>query len=226
MRVALVFSAICVLLACGPEEAGNWLSLDRHALLGGEAWRLWTGHLVHFSAMHAAADIALLLVVAAIVESEIGGRATVLVLLIGAPLISVSLTLLVPELAVYKGSSALSALLGFVGVTHIWRRVRRLRFALGCVGLVAIMKTFLDANACLPGFSSLPDGVCVAWQAHLIACLIGAALTRAGVGRPSRYCFISNSASAVVPTRTLPHNRPPISIGMAMSQRISPVSRR
>jgi len=175
MRLAIVLSLICGILACAPGEAVNWLSLDRHALLSGEVWRLWTGHLVHFSAMHAAEDIMLLFVVTAIAEREIGGWATGIALLVGAPLISLSLILLVPDLALYEGSSGLSAFLGFIVGALIWRRSPHLRFMIGCIGLVAVAKASLDATGFLAGFSSVPEGVRVAWQAHVIAWLIAAA---------------------------------------------------
>lgn len=180
MRVAIVLSLICGLLACAPEQAVNWLTLDRHALSSGEVWRLWTGHLVHFSAMHAAEDIILLFVVAAIAEREIGGRATAIALLISAPLISLGLILLVPDLALYEGSSALSAFLGFIVGTLIWRRAPHLRFAIGCIGLVVVAKTSLDAAGVLAGFSSVPEGVRIEWQAHVIAWLIAASLMAIG----------------------------------------------
>jgi membrane associated rhomboid family serine protease len=175
MRVAIVLSLICGLLAGAPGEAVNWLSLDRHALLSGELWRLWTGHLVHFSAMHAAEDIMLLFVVTAIAEREIGGRETAIALLVGAPLISLGLILLVPDLARYEGSSGLSALLGFIAGTLIWRRSPHLRFAIGCIGLAVIAKTSLDAAGFLAGYASVPAGVRIAWQAHVIAWAIAAA---------------------------------------------------
>lgn len=175
MRVAIVLSLICGLLACLPGEAVNWLSLDRHALLSGEVWRLWTGHLVHYSAMHAAEDIVLLFVVTAIAEREVGGWATGIALLVGAPLISLGLILLVPDLALYEGSSGLSAFLGFIAGTLIWRRSPHLRFMIGCIGAVVIAKTSLDAAGLLAGFSSVPAGIRIAWQAHVIAWLIAAA---------------------------------------------------
>jgi rhomboid family GlyGly-CTERM serine protease len=175
MRIAIFLLLLCGLLACVPSEVANSLSLDRHALLEGELWRLWTGHLVHFSLTHAAADIALLAVVAAIAQRELGGWATDIALLASAPLISLGLIALVPDLAVYRGASALSVFLGVIGGTRIWRRAPDLRFAVGCVGTVAAAKTWLDAAGLVPGLSSVPDGVRVAWQAHVMACLIAAA---------------------------------------------------
>jgi membrane associated rhomboid family serine protease len=175
MRIAIFLALLCGLLACAPTESANSLSLDRDALLNGELWRLWTGHLVHFSPTHAAADIALLCIVTVIAGRELGSWAAGMALLVSAPLISLSLIGLVPDLAVYKGSSALSVFFGVVGGTRIWRRAPDLRFALGCVGVVALAKTCFDAADFLPGLSSVPDGVRVAWQAHVIACVVAAA---------------------------------------------------
>jgi hypothetical protein len=76
---------------------------------------------------------------------------------------------------IYKGSSALSALLGAAGGTVLWRRDPRLHAVLGFVCVVASAKTFCDALGYLSGFSSVPNGVQVAWQAHVIGGVIAIA---------------------------------------------------
>ncbi|OIO02274.1 MAG: hypothetical protein AUJ49_06505 [Desulfovibrionaceae bacterium CG1_02_65_16] len=168
MRIALLLALVCGVLACAAENVGQLLALDRAGALHGQIWRLWTGHLVHYSAQHAALDITALFVLAAIAEREMGARATGALLLLGAPVISLCLLLAAPGMLLYKGSSALSAMLGVAGGAWIWRRAPRLRAALMVVGGVALVKTLCDALGYLPGFSSVPGGVRVAWQAHAI----------------------------------------------------------
>ena len=174
MRIALLLSLICGCLALAPEGVTISLALNRETLMAGNFWQLWTGHLVHFSAEHAVLDVVTLFLVTVIAEREMGRLKTGVALLIGAPLISIGMLLMAPNLMVYKGSSALAALIGFAVGSLIWRRNPHLRTALGCLGLVAITKTILDATGWSPGFTSLPTGVQVAWQAHVIACAIGA----------------------------------------------------
>lgn len=169
MRLALLLTLACGVLACTPDSVQDWLSLDRHALLGGEAWRLWTGHLVHFSTSHTMNNLVLLLVVTALAQREFGSRATLTALLVAAPLISLGLNCLVPDLTAYRGNSALSAFLGVAVGMHLWHQVPRLRFALAAVGTVAIVAMCLEASGSFAGFSNLPAGVHVAWQAHLMA---------------------------------------------------------
>lgn len=183
MRLALGLALTCAVLGCAPNWLFTLLALDRQALAMGEVWRLWTGHLVHFSAMHAAADSALLFCVAAIVEREIGGWRTAAALLASAPLISTTVLWLVPDLAVYAGASALSAFLGVVAGSLIWRTAPPLRFALICMGAVTLAKMVCEAQGCLPALSSVPDGVRVVWQAHVIACLLAATAMKLQIDR-------------------------------------------
>jgi rhomboid family GlyGly-CTERM serine protease len=174
MRIGLPLLLVCAVLFLAPDSVGAWLSFDRQACFGGEVWRLWSGHLVHFSAAHAMADLAVLIAAAAIAEHEIGARRTAFVLFAGAPLISLGLALLLPDLAIYRGSSALSILLGSIGGALIWHRAPRMRPALWCIGAVVIVKIVIDAVGWLPGLSSVPDGIRVAWQAHAMAAILAA----------------------------------------------------
>ena len=189
MRIGLLLPVACGLLFLAPDGVGACLSFDRQALSSGEIWRLWTGHLVHFSAPHAMADLVVLLAAATIAEREIGTRRTALVLLVGAPLISLGLALLLPELAIYRGSSALSVLLGGIGGALIWQRAPRLRRVLTGRAGVLSAKIVLDAAGWLPELSCVPDGVRVAWQAHAMAAILAAAYVAhswAGATRPFR----------------------------------------
>lgn len=155
------------MLACAPQRVVGLLALDRAGVLRGEVWRLWTGHLVHYAPWHATLDITMLLVLAAVAEREMGARAMGRLLLLGAPAISLCLLLAAPDIRVYMGSSALSALLGMADGVLLWRGVPRLRAVLASLAVLAAAKTLGDALGWFPGLSSLPDGVRVAWQAHV-----------------------------------------------------------
>jgi rhomboid family GlyGly-CTERM serine protease len=56
VAAGLVLAA--VLVAVAGEPAGRMLRYERDAVLGGEAWRLLTGHLVHLGAAHLALNAA------------------------------------------------------------------------------------------------------------------------------------------------------------------------
>jgi rhomboid family GlyGly-CTERM serine protease len=84
------------------------LLYDRTAILHGELWRLWTGHLVHFTPAHLVADLAIVALAGGLLELRL--RKGYPWLLAGTPLI-VSLAFLfgLPEMAVYGGLSALGS---------------------------------------------------------------------------------------------------------------------
>ena len=82
---------LCLLLACLPESLAAQLSWERGAILGGQWWRLWTGHLVHFGLQHAMLDAIVLFAGASLLERELGTRRLLRQLLLAAPLIALGL---------------------------------------------------------------------------------------------------------------------------------------
>ncbi len=80
---------------------------DRVAILHGEWWRLWTGHWVHFSFSHLAWDLAVALAAGAWLERLRPGL-LVRFAVIGAPLSSVGLLGLAPDMQRYGGLSGLA----------------------------------------------------------------------------------------------------------------------
>ncbi|PHX95846.1 MAG: hypothetical protein CK546_00450 [Pedosphaera sp.] len=94
--ISPAFRAVCV--------------LDRDALAAGEVWRLWTGHLAHFSTSHLFVD-ALLFVLLAAALVRAGERSLVRALFVGGAVLSVSLLFCDASLARYGGLSGLNALL-------------------------------------------------------------------------------------------------------------------
>ena len=53
-----------------PASVLGTLAYKSDAILAGETWRLWTGHLVHFSWKHALADGIVLTAMARLAEQE------------------------------------------------------------------------------------------------------------------------------------------------------------
>src|SRR5437879_3621065 len=108
--VSVIVVAACLLLAPTPASLIEHLSGDRGAILQGELWRLWTGHLVHFSLRHALIDSMTLLLIGTLAESEFGSRRVALSLLVGAPLISIGMLLASPTQN-YRGASCIAVML-------------------------------------------------------------------------------------------------------------------
>jgi rhomboid family GlyGly-CTERM serine protease len=171
--VTLALGAICLLLACTGEPVAVGLAWERSAILHGELWRLWTGHLVHFSASHAGADGLALVALGLLAEPLIGSRRYARVLAGGAVAISLGLLALAPGLHEYRGASALAVLSAVLGGVLAWRRYPASRPMLCCAALALASKTLWEAFAHTAAFTDLPAGVEVAWQAHLLGALLG-----------------------------------------------------
>jgi rhomboid family GlyGly-CTERM serine protease len=172
--VTLVISGACLLLACAGEPGASALAWDRSAILHGQAWRLWTGHLVHFSISHAGADVLALFATGLLAEPWLGARRFALILLGGAALVSLGLLAFAPALTEYRGASGLAMLTAVLGGALAWRRHPKARPVLGCAVLALAVKTLWEAGAQVAALADLPAGVAVSWQAHLLGALLGA----------------------------------------------------
>jgi rhomboid family GlyGly-CTERM serine protease len=171
----LVVSGVgLVFLAAQRDTSMLSLLYSRAALADGELWRLLTGHLMHFSWTHLAADIGGFLLLGVLIERE-QGRATfaslLLVLALGT---SAGLWLFVPELGFYGGISALNyGLLTWFCLTQ--RTVVQERWqwipALFPVLIMAHIGWQYTTEQSLIS-AGLPRSVRVAWQAHLAAVLL------------------------------------------------------
>lgn len=174
-RICLATALACLAALALPEPANAQLALIRAALADGEAWRLWSAHFVHFSTQQALTDGAALLIAGAIVEPALGSRRLGLLLLFGAPLISLGTLALAPNLSEYRGASGLAVMLGATACALLWREIPRGRIAIALVALLFVAKLALDAAGRGLDLSGLPPGVLVAWQAHLIGAVLGLA---------------------------------------------------
>lgn len=99
--LALVAGA---LLAWAWPDLAALLVYDRAAIGDGELWRIASGHLVHFSYAHLAANLGVLLVAGTALERR-DPRAAALLYGLALPFIGVMLWLVEPSLAVFGGAS-------------------------------------------------------------------------------------------------------------------------
>jgi rhomboid family GlyGly-CTERM serine protease len=176
--VTLAIGGLCLLLACAGEALSSGLAWERTAILHGELWRLWSGHLVHYSISHAAADTLVLLAMGLYAEPLVGSRRFGLMLAGAATLLSLALLVLAPALNEYRGASGLAVLTAVLGGVLAWRRHPGSRPMLGCAALALAAKTLWEACAHTAAFADLPAGVSVAWQAHLLGALLGVVAAR------------------------------------------------
>lgn len=101
---AVAACALAAQVLPGWREA---LIYDRAALGGGQLWRAWTGHVVHFGWPHFFADCGLLLIIGWTLGREFP-RASWIGLLALPPFISAVIYLLDPEMTRYAGLSAVN----------------------------------------------------------------------------------------------------------------------
>jgi rhomboid family GlyGly-CTERM serine protease len=171
--VSCAIGVLCLLLACAGEPIATGLAWERSAVLHGELWRLWSGHLVHYSLSHAGLDTLVLIAMGMVAEPAVGSRRLALVLGGGAALISLGLLALAPGINEYRGASGLAVLTAVLGGVLAWRLHPVSRPMLACAALALASKTLWEAFAHTAAFTDLPAGVTVAWQAHLLGALLG-----------------------------------------------------
>jgi len=157
-----------------------WLEFDRHAILAGQVWRLWTGHLVHYSAHHALIDLATALAAALIAAQSFGARRVLCALALGAPFISIGLLLIAADCAHYRGASGLAVLLAEMAGAGLWQQARgnhvaMVRAVLVLLAVALAVKIAAEARGFSLGASDLPPDVMVGWQAHLLGAVAGMA---------------------------------------------------
>jgi rhomboid family GlyGly-CTERM serine protease len=172
--VTLAIGAVCLLFACAGEPVAAGLAWERGAILHGELWRLWSGHVVHFSSSHAAADTLVLFAMGLYAEPLVGSRRFGRMLAIAALLLSLGMLALAPSLDEYRGASGLATLTAVLAGALAWRRHPPSRAIIACGALALASKTLWELGSHTAAFTDLPAGVAVAWQAHVLGALLGA----------------------------------------------------
>lgn len=109
---------LTLIVASQPALAPSLL-YERAAILRGEYWRLWTGHLVHFGASHLVWNL-VVFALAGIWAERLAPARTRLLLALAPGVIGLALLALDPSLATYGGLSGLAAAaLAFLAFTQL-----------------------------------------------------------------------------------------------------------
>lgn len=158
-------------LACLPAPVQALLALDRGAVAAGQYWRLWSGHAVHYGLVHAAVNAAAL----AMLLAWLGcGRCLALGALVCLPMLGAAILWLEPALAQYRGASGVVVGLGALAWCQAWQLRRTGRAMLLLLAGVLLTKLVWESwpgRAVTSG--SLPEGVSLAWSAHLAGLVLG-----------------------------------------------------
>jgi rhomboid family GlyGly-CTERM serine protease len=172
LQPGLALFALVLLPLLLPETVVSGLEYRRDAILAGEIWRLWSGHLVHYSATHAVLDgLACLILASAL--TLIGSRFVLLRLAVIAPAISLVLFVWAPAMTIYRGASGLAMALGAALGLTLWRTRPAWRMVLALTALVLSARLVAEALGLVVIPSSLPTGIRSAWQAHAAGWVCG-----------------------------------------------------
>ncbi len=155
----------------------------RRALLASEPWRLWTGHFVHLSLVHAMLNAVALLLLERLFAERLRAGEFWLLLGVSPVLISLLLWIALPELEWYRGLSGMLHAIYFAGCV-VWLKGSRDRAR--WLPLAALVGGLVKALLEQPWDASFPFREWlgpVVPQAHLVGAVIG---TAAGLALAAR----------------------------------------
>ena len=175
VTLGLVLAAAAASLLPGP------FVLEREALAGGEIWRLWTGHLVHYTSGHFLLDVG----AGAVLLLFIRSRGAALLL---PPIVGLGVLALRPDLTSYAGLSGVLngwTVLAAVDLARTSRGLERWVAAGLLVGVVG--KALFEGLTATSVFTStVAMGGETVYAAHLVGAFSGlvlAALSGLSFGR-------------------------------------------
>jgi rhomboid family GlyGly-CTERM serine protease len=184
--VSAALVALAALLVALPGS-GEALEYDRARVAAGEVWRLATAQAVHWTPRMALADLGAILVLGAWLERSGQRKRMLVATFLGAALALAGVALLLPRLALYRGSSASASALFVLAALEIVRHPpRRGARALALAALLLFAaKVAWEALTGQPLFAApLPPGVAVVPLAHLLGGAAGGLMAISHQNRP------------------------------------------
>jgi rhomboid family GlyGly-CTERM serine protease len=158
-------------LELGDDSAREWFRFDRDLIIGGQYWRLLTGHFVHLGLSHFALNAAGLLLVWYLVGNQLSTLQWLLVGGASIAAIDLGFSLFEPHLSWYVGLSGLLHGILAAGIVASWRRDRLTALLLAV--LVVAKLAYEQIAGPLPG-SEASSGGSVVVVAHLYGAIGGA----------------------------------------------------
>jgi rhomboid family GlyGly-CTERM serine protease len=182
--ITIIVVAAAVLATVWPA-AGEAMIYDRGALLRGEVWRLWAGHVVHLGWAHLGWNLAVVIPAGLWLE-RIAPRPARWFLAIAPGVIAAGLLVFLPDLARFAGLSALATgLVVLLALDRLRAGGREPRWiwltVLGLVGVKLLGETLTGGSL----FASLSGGARVVPLAHLLGCVAALGVWLA-IGRTHR----------------------------------------
>ena len=172
VTLTVVSAALAVALIPG---AGELLQYERAAVESGEHWRLLTGQLAHWTPRMATADLLVLLITGAWLESR-SRRLVAWTFLTTGLLVGIAVHVWMPELLLYRGSSGIASGLFVVVALDIFGSPARpwmRHLALASLLLFGAKTAWETATGAALVAGQLPPGVLVVPTVHLVGALAG-----------------------------------------------------
>lgn len=161
--------ALLVLLALGGEPTTHLLRYERAAILGGDLWRLVTGHLVHGSTQHLLLNGAGLLLIGALFPRDYSPGEWLFIAFLSLVVIDLGFVFYEPQLTWYVGVSGVLHGALAAGAASWWEREAR-PLALALTAVLVGKLAWEQMQGALPLSGDLP----VVVDAHLYGALGGA----------------------------------------------------
>lgn len=169
----LAIGALAFLAMAGGLDALYWLRYEREAILGGEVWRVLTGHLAHMGWAHLVVNLGGLLLIWLIFSRMLGTARWALVFGCCALGVSLGLLLFHPDLRWYVGMSGVlhgMFVAGAVAGIHAGYRAEWL-----LLGFLALKLGWEQVQGAMPGTEDFVGGLVIV-DAHLYGALTGLAV--------------------------------------------------
>lgn len=171
-RHVLPFSIALIVTLIGlfGSDMTLWLRYDRNAILSGEIWRIFTGHLAHLSWSHLAMNLVGLAMVWALFDRHLSTKRWLHVVLSNAFGISLMLLVIDPHIRWYVGLSGVLHGMFMVGVLYDLKTGRwDSKFLLALIIAKLLYEQLVGP---LPGSEKAAGGSVVV-DAHLFGALSG-----------------------------------------------------
>jgi rhomboid family GlyGly-CTERM serine protease len=165
-----VLAVVTIVVGLAGQEASTWLRYDRQAILAGQIWRLFTGHLVHLGWPHLLVNLAGLALVWALVGSALSNSRWVATSLACALAVSVGLLVFSPTVARYVGLSGV--LHGLMVAGAVVQCRAGMQKAWWILGVLAGKLAWEQMAGPLPGSAAAAGGRIIV-DAHLYGALAG-----------------------------------------------------
>jgi len=179
-RPAATAALVAVGIACEfVPRVADALRFERERIQSGEIWRFLTGHLVHGSSALAVLDLAVLVGLGAWWEHR--SRAAFVAIVLTSATFASTGVLVLTDLAVYVGSSAITAGLFTAGAVELGVERPGFRRLVCAAALVLFaLKCAVEAQGGAV-LATLPTGTRVCFEAHALGGVAGVlvAITRA-----------------------------------------------